>query len=159
LIEATQVEVKRQLKLLSRNEIATAAMQHSRYIVTDTFAQAIQVSNAYAPEHLIVQAENARSYLAELKYAGSIFLGKWSPESAGDYASGTNHVLPTYGYSRMYSSLGLLDFMRRFTVQELSQAGFAALAPTLTNLSLAEGLDAHTQAVTIRMAELENASK
>ena len=157
VISNVQQQVQQQLALLSRNEIATQAMQHSRYILTDSFEQAIQVSNEYAPEHLIVQSENARQWLSYIKNAGSIFVGAWSPESAGDYASGTNHVLPTYGYSRMYSSLGLLDFMRRFTVQELSQSGFEALAPTLVNLADAEGLDAHARAVTVRLEKLKGA--
>lgn len=159
VISNVQQQVERQLALLSRNEIAAQAMQHSRYILTDSFEQAIQVSNEYAPEHLIVQAENARKWLPKIKNAGSIFVGAWSPESAGDYASGTNHVLPTYGYSRMYSSLGLLDFMRRFTIQELSQAGFETLAPTLVNLANAEGLDAHARAVTVRLEKLKGASQ
>lgn len=159
VINLVTAEIDKQLALLSRNEIASAAMQHGRYILTETFVEAIQVSNAYAPEHLIVQAEDARKWLPMIKHAGSIFVGKWSPESAGDYASGTNHVLPTYGYSRMYSSLGLLDFMRRYTVQELNRSGFEALAPTLMDLSLAEGLDAHCQAVAIRMAAIKAESK
>lgn len=158
LIEQVIQQVDAQLEQLSRNKIATAAMQHGRYILTSDFAQAVDVSNQYAPEHLIIQAENARQWLGRIKHAGSIFVGRWSPESAGDYASGTNHVLPTYGYSRMYSSLGLLDFMRRFTVQELSQSGFEALAPTLLSLSSAEGLDAHGKAVSLRLAAIEEAS-
>jgi histidinol dehydrogenase len=155
LICDVQLQVEQQLAALGRSAIATEAMQHSRYICTPSFEDAIQVSNQYAPEHLIVQAENARQWLTRIKNAGSIFVGAWSPESAGDYASGTNHVLPTYGYSRMYSSLGLLDFMRRFTVQELTQSGFQTLAPTLVNLANAEGLDAHARAVTVRMEKLE----
>ncbi|MBT0587479.1 histidinol dehydrogenase [Alteromonas oceanisediminis] len=150
LINQVTREVDRQLEQLNRNEIARAAMQHGRYILTESFAEAIEVSNAYAPEHLIVQADNARGWLSKIRHAGSVFLGQWSPESAGDYASGTNHVLPTYGYSRMYSSLGLLDFMRRFTVQELTESGFKALAPSLIALSQAEGLDAHAKAVSLR---------
>ncbi|WP_100644629.1 histidinol dehydrogenase [Alteromonas facilis] len=155
LITQVKFEVEKQLKDLSRNEIATAAMQHSRYILTQDFEQAILVSNQYAPEHLIIQAQQARQWLPKIQHAGSIFVGEWSPESAGDYASGTNHVLPTYGYSRMYSSLGLLDFMRRFTVQELSQSGFRALAPTLLSLSDSEGLDAHGKAVSLRLQAIE----
>ena len=158
LINLVVAEVDKQLAQLSRNEIARAAMQHGRYILTESFVEAIEVGNAYAAEHLIVQAEDARKWLPMIKHAGSIFVGKWSPESAGDYASGTNHVLPTYGYSRMYSSLGLLDFMRRYTVQELSQSGFESLAPTLMDLSLAEGLDAHQQAVAIRMTAIKAGS-
>ena len=100
------------------------------------------------------QIEDARRYLSKIKYAGSIFLGPWSPESAGDYASGTNHVLPTYGYAKNYSSLGLLDFMRRFTIQELSADGMRNLGPAIMALANAEGLDAHEQAVALRMKKL-----
>jgi len=154
LAEAVQVAVADQLAKLSRQEIAAHAMQYARYIVCDDIAQAIQVSNLYAPEHLIVQVEDTDSALAQLKYAGSIFVGPYSPESAGDYASGTNHVLPTYGYSRNYSSLGLLDFMRRFTVQTLSKQGLQDLGPAIMHLADAEGLDAHKNAVAIRLAKL-----
>ena len=154
LAEAVQLAVANQLAKLSRQEIAAHAMQYARYIVCDDIAQAIQVSNLYAPEHLIVQVEDTDSALAQLKYAGSIFVGPYSPESAGDYASGTNHVLPTYGYSRNYSSLGLLDFMRRFTVQTLSKQGLQDLGPAIMHLADAEGLDAHKNAVAIRLAKL-----
>lgn len=111
----------------------------------------IEVSNAYAPEHLIIQIENARDSLDKLTNAGSIFVGQWSPESAGDYASGTNHVLPTYGYARNYSSLGLADFMRRYTVQELSYHGLQNIGNAIMDLADAEGLDAHRQAVKLRL--------
>ncbi|WP_040522350.1 histidinol dehydrogenase [Aliiglaciecola lipolytica] len=151
LITAVQQQVAAQLQKLSRQEIAQKAMQHGRYILTSDIAESVQVSNQYAPEHLIVQTENARDLLPELKHAGSIFLGKWSPESAGDYASGTNHVLPTYGYSRNYSSLGLADFMRRFTVQELSYQGLSNIGNAIMDLADAEGLDAHKRAVSIRL--------
>ena len=152
--QAVQVAVTEQLATLSRCDIATHAMQHARYIVTESIEQAIEVSNEYAPEHLIVQVRDTDAALASLTNAGSIFVGAWSPESAGDYASGTNHVLPTYGYSRHYSSLGLLDFMRRYTVQTLSKEGLAELGPHIMNLANAEGLDAHRQAVAIRLAKL-----
>ena len=155
LIEATKAQVELQLAKLSRNSIASQAMENARYILTGNISEAVLVSNAYAPEHLIVQTDNARELLTDIKYAGSIFVGQWSPESAGDYASGTNHVLPTYGYARNYSSLGLLDFMRRFTVQELSANGMRNLGPAIMKLASAEGLDAHEQAVALRMAELE----
>ncbi|MEP2651792.1 MAG: histidinol dehydrogenase, partial [Paraglaciecola sp.] len=124
---------------------------HSRYILTDSLDEAFEVSNRYAPEHLIVQIDNARDSLGKLTNAGSIFVGKWSPESAGDYASGTNHVLPTYGYARNYSSLGLADFMRRFTVQELSHQGLQNIGNAIMDLADAEGLDAHRQAVALRL--------
>lgn len=151
LIEQTQLEVEAQLARLSRQDIARKAMQNARYIFANDMAQAIAISNQYAPEHLIVQTQAPRQLLPALKYAGSIFLGAWSPESAGDYASGTNHVLPTYGYSRNYSSLGLLDFYRRYTVQELSFAGLQNIGQAIMDLADAEGLDAHKQAVALRL--------
>ena len=131
-------------------------MRHARYILTDSIAEAVQVSNTYSPEHLIVQTAEPRQWLPEIRYAGSIFLGQWSPESAGDYASGTNHVLPTYGYARNYSSLGLEDFYRRFTVQELSAQGLKGIAQAIVDLAAAEGLDAHKNAVAIRLQHLKS---
>lgn len=153
IIEETKQEVEAQLQTLSRQDIACQAMQHARYILTDDVHQAIEVSNQYAPEHLIVQTRHPRKWLSSIQYAGSIFLGAWSPESAGDYASGTNHVLPTYGYSRTYSSLGLNDFYRRFTVQELSFDGLQNIGNAIMDLADAEGLDAHKQAVAIRLQQ------
>ncbi|GAC07359.1 histidinol dehydrogenase [Paraglaciecola chathamensis] len=156
LIQATEQEVERQLATLSRQETARKAMAHSRYILTDSIDSAIEVSNQYAPEHLIVQVDNARACLPKLKNAGSIFVGQWSPESAGDYASGTNHVLPTYGYARNYSSLGLADFIRRYTVQELSASGLQNIGSAIMDLAQAEGLDAHKQAVALRLETLDS---
>ena len=154
LIEAVEAAVAKQLAQLSRNSIASKAMENARYILTDSVNEAIAVSNQYAPEHLIVQCDNSRGLLPLIKHAGSIFLGPWSPESAGDYASGTNHVLPTYGYARNYSSLGLLDFMRRYTIQELSEDGMRNLGPAIMQLADAEGLDAHRNAVGYRLNKL-----
>lgn len=153
LIDAVKQQVTLQLATLSRKNIAEQAVKHSRYILTETLEQAFEVSNAYAPEHLIVQIENARDSLDKLSNAGSIFVGQWSPESAGDYASGTNHVLPTYGYARNYSSLGLADFMRRYTVQELSYQGLQNIGNAIMDLADAEGLDAHRQAVKLRLSD------
>lgn len=146
--------VRRQLKELSRSEIAEKALASSLIIIAESITQAISISNYYGPEHLIVQTKNPRELLPLLDNAGSIFLGDWSPESAGDYASGTNHVLPTYGYTRTYSSLGLADFSKRMTVQELSAEGLQNLAPTVVTMADAEGLDAHKRAVTIRVEKL-----
>lgn len=157
LLNAVKAEVSRQLMTLSRQSIAEQAVQHSRYILTENLEQAYAVSNAYAPEHLIVQTNNARDALPKLTNAGSIFVGQWSPESAGDYASGTNHVLPTYGYARNYSSLGLADFMRRYTVQELSYQGLQNIGNAIMDLADAEGLDAHKQAVALRLKRGEQA--
>ncbi|MCW8108355.1 histidinol dehydrogenase [Alteromonas ponticola] len=159
VIEQTQAEVERQLQVLARQNTARAAMNNARYILTDSVLDAVKVSNLYAPEHLIVQTDDARALLPQIKNAGSIFLGAWSPESAGDYASGTNHVLPTYGFSRTCSSLGLSDFVRRFTVQEISQQGLTQLAETICVLAAAEGLDAHKRAVSIRVQSLQEAAK
>ncbi|EHZ2591675.1 histidinol dehydrogenase [Vibrio parahaemolyticus] len=146
--------VQRQLKALSRAHIAQKALASSLIIISESITQAVSISNYYGPEHLIVQTKNPRELLPLLDNAGSIFLGDWSPESAGDYASGTNHVLPTYGYTRTYSSLGLADFSKRMTVQELSAEGLQNLAPTVVTMAEAEGLDAHKRAVTIRVEKL-----
>ncbi|MCC4857214.1 histidinol dehydrogenase [Vibrio lentus] len=146
--------VQKQLKELSRATIAQQALASSLIIIAESITQAIAISNFYGPEHLIVQTKNPRELLPLLDNAGSIFLGDWSPESAGDYASGTNHVLPTYGYTKTYSSLGLADFSKRMTVQELTADGLQGLAPTVVTVAEAEGLDAHKRAVTIRVEKL-----
>tara|TARA_R110002167_G_scaffold134399_4_gene320123 strand:- start:1601 stop:2944 length:1344 start_codon:yes stop_codon:yes gene_type:complete len=151
LIEKVQSALVSQLAELSRANIAEQALQQSRLILTQDLAQAVEVSNEYGPEHLIIQTENAQQLLAELRNAGSIFVGAYTPESAGDYASGTNHVLPTYGYSKVISSLSLADFSRRFTVQEISREGLSNLAQCICELTDAEGLDGHKRAVTIRL--------
>ncbi|MEZ8327393.1 histidinol dehydrogenase [Vibrio splendidus] len=149
--------VQKQLKELSRANIAQQALASSLIIIAESITQAIAISNFYGPEHLIVQTKNSRELLPLLDNAGSIFLGDWSPESAGDYASGTNHVLPTYGYTKTYSSLGLADFSKRMTVQELTADGLKGLAPTVVTMAEAEGLDAHKRAVTIRIEKLNQA--
>lgn len=155
IAEQTGFEIETQLALLERREIAEKAIANSVSIVCKDIEQAITISNLYAPEHLIVQTEQPRTLQPLLKNAGSIFLGAWTPESVGDYASGTNHVLPTYGYTKTYSSLGLADFVKRYTVQELTQEGLRNLAPAVTCLAEAEGLTAHKRAVTIRMEKLQ----
>ncbi|MGF1793477.1 histidinol dehydrogenase [Photobacterium profundum] len=147
--------IQQQLKVLPRADIARQALGSSILIVTETITQCISISNHYGPEHLIVQTREPRELVPLLDNAGSIFLGDWSPESVGDYASGTNHVLPTYGYTRTYSSLGLADFSKRMTVQELTADGLITLAPTVVTMAEAEGLDAHKRAVTIRIEKLQ----
>ncbi|EGQ9891291.1 histidinol dehydrogenase [Vibrio cholerae] len=149
--------VQKQLKALSRASIAEKALASSLIIIAESLTQAVSISNYYGPEHLIVQTRNPRELVPLLDNAGSIFLGDWSPESVGDYASGTNHVLPTYGYTRTYSSLGLADFSKRMTVQELTADGLQLLAPTVVTMAEAEGLDAHKRAVTIRVEKLQKA--
>ena len=135
---------------LSRADIAKKALESSRLLVVSDIDEAIAISEQYAPEHLSIQTDNARDLLPRLTRAGSVFVGHFTPESGGDYATGTNHVLPTYGYARNYSSLGLADFYRRYTVQEASQSGLRGLAEAITTLADVEGLDAHKRAVTIR---------
>ncbi|HGS4603299.1 TPA: histidinol dehydrogenase [Vibrio cholerae] len=149
--------VQKQLKVLSRASIAEKALASSLIIIAESLTQAVSISNYYGPEHLIVQTRSPRELVPLLDNAGSIFLGDWSPESVGDYASGTNHVLPTYGYTRTYSSLGLVDFSKRMTVQELTADGLQLLAPTVVTMAEAEGLDAHKRAVTIRVEKLQKA--
>ncbi|HEY1845590.1 MAG TPA: histidinol dehydrogenase [Buttiauxella sp.] len=158
MAQAVAEAVERQLAQLPRAETARKALESSRLIVARDLDQCIEISNRYGPEHLIVQTRNARSLVESITSAGSVFLGDWSPESAGDYASGTNHVLPTYGYTATCSSLGLADFQKRMTVQELSPQGFSSLAKTIETLAAAELLDAHKNAVTLRVAALKERS-
>ncbi len=155
MAERVATAVERQLAALPRAETARQALATSRLIVARSLAQCVEISNQYGPEHLIIQTADARSLVESITSAGSVFLGDWSPESAGDYASGTNHVLPTYGYTATCSSLGLADFQKRMTVQELSQQGFAGLAATIEILAAAELLTAHKNAVSLRLAALE----
>ncbi len=149
--EETIQRIKNQLTKLPRQSIAQSALQHSHAILTGDIATAIDISNRYAPEHLILQIEHPRNALERVRNAGSVFLGSWTPESVGDYCSGTNHVLPTYGHARSYSGLGVEQFMRWMTVQELTRDGLQSLAPTVIELARLEGLDAHAQAVRIRL--------
>jgi histidinol dehydrogenase len=151
LASAVSAEVSAQAKRLSRREILQASMQHIRLIIAADATTALQISNAYAPEHLILSVREPRQWLASVTAAGSVFLGPWSPEPIGDYCSGTNHTLPTYGYARAYSGLALEDFMRRITVQELSAAGLRMLGPTAETLAALEGLDAHAAAISRRL--------
>ncbi|MCG8709028.1 histidinol dehydrogenase [Brenneria sp. 4F2] len=155
LAKAVADAVEQQLALLSRADIARQALSSSRVIVTRDLEQCIEISNRYGPEHLIIQTRDAEQWVEQITSAGSVFLGDWSPESAGDYASGTNHVLPTYGYTATYSSLGLADFQKRMTVQQLTPQGLLQLAPTIETLAQAEQLTAHKNAVTLRVAALK----
>jgi histidinol dehydrogenase len=154
LAEAVNKEVTAQMATLSRREIVAQSMANSRCIVVPDIYTALEVSNEYAPEHLIIQTREPRALLGEVQSAGSVFLGEWSPESMGDYCSGTNHVLPTFGYARSYSGVSLLDFQKRISVQELTRDGLSALGPTAITLSEMEGLDAHGNAVKVRLEKL-----
>jgi histidinol dehydrogenase len=155
LAEATATEVEAQMRKLGRIDTLRKSIEHARLFVVDTLDAAIELSNAYAPEHLILQVENSRDWLPKVRNAGSVFLGAWTPETMGDYCSGTNHVLPTYGFAKAYSGLSLHDFLKRMTVQELTSDGLRELGPTAITLAALEGLDAHANAVRVRLAALE----
>lgn len=156
--EAVARQVRRQSAALSRTDILAQSLEHMRLLVVDTLETAFQVANAYAPEHLLLEIREPRRWLNHVQAAGAVFLGHWSPESVGDYCSGPNHTLPTYGYAKAYSGLSLEDFQKRITVQELSSAGLQELGPTAQVLAGLEGLDAHAAAVTIRLAAIQTAS-
>lgn len=148
---AVNQQLKIQLDTLSRANRAAQSLQISLCIVVENQNDAITIANDYAPEHLILQLDNPRLYLPLIFTAGSLFLGSYSPESVGDYASGTNHVLPTAGFARSYSGLSLRDFTRTMSVQELTQEGLASIAETIRTLTDIEGLDAHQKAIDIRL--------
>jgi histidinol dehydrogenase len=156
LLDAVDAEVDRQCDDLPRAAIARASLASSRAIAVRDLAQAFEVSNRYAPEHLIVQTEDARRWLPRVESAGSVFLGRWTPESIGDYCSGSNHVLPTYGAARAYSGLSVASFQKLVTVQELTAAGLEQIGPCAVTLAGAEQLQAHARAVTMRLESLES---
>ena len=146
--------VQEQMQNLSRRSILQRSMAGSRILIVPDLDAALAVADSYAPEHLIIETRNPRALLERVQHAGSVFLGSWSPEPMGDYCSGTNHVLPTYGYARAYSGLSVHDFTRRMSVQELSAEGLRDLGPTASTLARLEGLDAHAAAVELRLAAL-----
>ncbi len=154
LAQAVAAAVERQAATLSRRAILEHSLRASRALVVEDLESAVAVANAYAAEHLILEVREPRALLERIVNAGSVFLGAWSPEPMGDYCSGTNHVLPTYGYARAYSGLGVPDYLKRITVQELTPEGLRALGPTAVTLARLEGLDAHAAAVTCRLQAL-----
>jgi histidinol dehydrogenase len=156
LAEAVGAAIATQTRTLSRSAILEQSLARSRCIVVQDLESALVIANDYAPEHLILEVREPRRWLARVVSAGSVFLGTWSPEPVGDYCSGTNHVLPTYGYARAYSGLSVLDFVKRITVQELTPEGLRALGPIAVSLAHLEGLDAHADAVTRRLAVLDS---
>ncbi len=149
--EACEKEITEQLNKLPRKEMANKALSHSFSVEVESLEQAFSFSNSYAPEHLIIQCESAESHMDEIYNAGSVFLGKWSPESVGDYASGTNHTLPTYGYAKMYSGVSVESFCKFITMQHLSEDGLKAIAPYVETLAELEELEGHKRAVSIRL--------
>jgi histidinol dehydrogenase len=159
MLDMVAGEVDRQCAALPRNAIAAQALAQSRLIKVDSLAQAIEVSNRYAPEHLILQVQQPRDLLESIDSAGSIFLGAWTPESVGDYCSGSNHVLPTYGYARSYSGVSVASFQKQITVQEVTPDGLRAIGPCAAALAAAEQLEAHRRAVTMRLAVLDGGAQ
>jgi histidinol dehydrogenase len=155
LLDEVAAEVARQCATLPRAEIAQRALAQSRLIQVDSLAQAVEVSNRYAPEHLILQVAHPREWLEKIDSAGSIFLGAWTPESVGDYCSGSNHVLPTYGHARTYSGVSVASFQKQISVQELSSEGLRNIGPCAITLASAEQLEAHSRAVILRLAALD----
>ncbi len=154
LIDAVAIELDRQCNVLGRAATARLALQSSRLIAVADLSEAVAISNRYAPEHLILNVADPRVLLASVQSAGSVFLGAWSPESVGDYCSGTNHVLPTYGHARAWSGVSVASFQKQITVQELSSDGLRGIGPCAITLANAEGLDAHARAVSIRLEAL-----
>ncbi len=156
LLAEVKAHLEQRVDELSRASTARQSLQHARLILVPDEAGMLAVSNAYAPEHLIVQLENPRPFVEGITAAGSVFVGPWTPESLGDYCSGTNHVLPTYGHARHQSGLSLADFLTRITVQEASADGLRAIGPDAEKLATAEGLDAHRLAVSRRLRWLSD---
>lgn len=150
IVDAVEQELQQQLTVLPRHAIAEAALVHSRAVVLDDVNDAFALLNAYAAEHLIIASDRASEFASLVTQAGSVFLGHFAPESVGDYASGTNHTLPTNGYARAYSGVSLDSFVRKVTFQQLTPAGLQSIGTTVEKMAAAEGLDAHRLAVTIR---------
>jgi len=151
IVEQVQKELDMQLVLLPRKEIATKALAHSKAIVIENTEEAIAMMNEYAPEHLILSINNAAQIAEKIVNAGSIFIGNFSPESVGDYASGTNHTLPTNGFAKAYSGVSMDSFVKKITFQQLTERGLENIAPTVIEMSTAEGLQAHSKAVELRV--------
>lgn len=153
LQQAVKAEVERQLALLPRKEIAEKSLANSKLIVVSSMDEALEMTNQYAPEHLIIETTNPEEEAARVVNAGSVFLGSYSPESAGDYASGTNHTLPTNGYAKAYSGVSLDSFIRKITFQQLTREGIQRIGPAIEIMAANEHLDAHKQAVTVRIKQ------
>lgn len=154
LLQKIQQHVQQQLKKLPRQTIATAALQHSKIILVKDKAEALGIINLYAPEHLIIAVKNEKYFTRHVINAGSVFIGNYTPESAGDYASGTNHTLPTNGYARMYSGVSLDSFVKKITFQKISEKGLKNIGPVIETMAEAEQLLAHKNAVSIRLKHL-----
>jgi histidinol dehydrogenase len=150
------LELQIQLERLERKNLAASALENSKAILVQNIDEGLDLVNAYAAEHLIIASDKACEYVTKIKHAGSVFLGNYTPESAGDYASGTNHTLPTNGYARAYSGVSLDSFIRKVTFQQISAEGIKQLGQTIITMAEAEGLDAHAEAVRIRIKSLKD---
>ena len=149
-----RTEIKQQLAELPRQKVAQKAIDKSFILTVDTLEEGFSFSNQYAPEHLIIQCKKPEQYEGQIMNAGSVFLGQWSPESAGDYASGTNHTLPTYGYARMFSGVSVDSFLKQITMQRITEEGLKNVGPTIEELATLEKLEAHKNAVSIRLKDI-----
>jgi histidinol dehydrogenase len=156
IIEQVQLEIEQQLTNLPRQDFASKALSHSKAIVIALREDAIQLINAYAPEHLILSVDNALVVAEKIINAGSVFIGNYSPESVGDYASGTNHTLPTNGYAKAYSGVSVDSFVKKVTFQQLTEMGLKNIAQTVIQMASGEQLEAHAQAVAIRVKDIES---
>ncbi len=152
LADAVETELERQISNLPRKDIAQKALAESYILLCGSLEEGLGFSNLYAPEHLILQSNDWETLLSMVKHAGSVFCGEWSPESAGDYASGTNHTLPTAGFARSFSGVSVDSFTKSISFQHLSRSGLGALGETIETMARAEGLDAHANAVSVRLA-------
>jgi histidinol dehydrogenase len=159
LISAVQEELTRQLDLLPRAEIARKALENSKIVLVRTTDEMMELSNDYAPEHLIIETKDYMQMAAKVINAGSVFLGHWTPESAGDYASGTNHTLPTHGYAVAYNGVNLDSYMRKVTFQHITPEGVSHIGPAVACMAQGEMLDAHSNAMTLRMDEVNKMKK
>jgi histidinol dehydrogenase len=151
ILEETIKHLETQLDLLPRKEIAKNALENSRAVLLENMDEALQLVNSYAAEHLIIASDAAEQIAESVVHAGSVFIGNFTPESAGDYASGTNHTLPTNGYARAYSGVSVDSYIRKITFQQISEAGINTIGKTVITMAQAEGLDAHANAVKIRL--------
>jgi len=154
LLDSVQLELAKQLKNISREAIATRALNNSKMILVESSKEALEISNIYGPEHLIVSVKNEDEILNGIQNAGSVFIGNYTPESAGDYASGTNHTLPTNGYAKSFSGVGLGSFMKSITFQKITRKGLENLGPSIEIMAEAEQLEAHKNAVSVRLNKI-----
>ncbi|HJM09027.1 MAG TPA: histidinol dehydrogenase [Gammaproteobacteria bacterium] len=152
-LKKVSIEIDKAIRTISTREIARISMENSKLIFVDALEEAFNISNIYAPEHLIINCQDAEQMLPKISSAGSVFLGEWSPESAGDYCSGTNHVLPTAGFASSYSGLSVDSFCKSISVQSLTREGLQSIGDDIINLAMAEGLEAHAKAVAVRIEE------